>query len=186
MPRISDAQGHEVKLNSDSQNSLPVSVVGSLPNDGITPGNGNIAQTPVLFNESTWDRQRGNTQDLLLASAARTATVFTPNIVNYNAKGIILFLNITAASGTGGLGIGIITVDPVSGQTLQLNASTTKITATGIYGYVLYPGASAPGVAGAYSVQQFTPAPLGRAFTVQVQAGDGTSYTYSLGYTLIV
>lgn len=128
----------------------------------------------------------GNLEGTALASATRTASTSSPNIINNNARGIIVFLNVTAASGTGGLQVLVQSIDPVSGVGVQHNASPTAITATGVYAYAVYPGASAPGVAGPNLVNQRTAGELARTFRIRVVHGDASSYTYSVGYSLIV
>lgn len=121
-----------------------------------------------------------NTQGTLLASAARTITITSPIQTNYNAKGIIVFLNVTAASGVGGLFTRVRVYDPVSNSAVYLNAQPAAVTATGMYTYVLYPGASG----GAFT--QITPAMLPRTWEVFVTPVDASSYTYSVGYSLIL
>lgn len=128
----------------------------------------------------------GNMDGTLLASAARTATTLSAVQTNNNARGIILFLNITVASGAGGLRLTIHGRDPISNNDVQLNATPTAILATGIYTYELYPGATAAAIAGSFSVNQFTPAVLTRSWRAIVNVVDASSYTYSLGYSLIV
>ena len=77
------------------------------------------------------------------ASAARTAQTDSANQTNRNARGVHLILNVTAASGTGGLQVRLLGVDPISSTVYALAAAPTAITATGISVYELYPGAAA-------------------------------------------
>lgn len=133
-----------------------------------------------VYNGTTWDRQRGNTEGTLLPSAARTSTTTSAVQTNYNARGILVALNVTAASGTGGLQVRIQMIDPVSANTVSLNLLHTAIVATGTSLYALYPGATGGNFA------QATSELLPRTFVVAVAHGDGSSYTYSLGYSLIV
>src|SRR4051812_21405518 len=66
-----------------------------IPADAMTAANaGIVAAAPELFNETTFDRQRGNTEVTLLASAARTTSTGTPTQTNWNARGAIVNLNI--------------------------------------------------------------------------------------------
>jgi hypothetical protein len=90
-------------------------------------------------------------------------------------------MNITAASGTGGLQLTVENQDPVSGQWAQSNSTPTAVTATGLQKLQIYPGASStnPGAT------QSSSGPLGRTWRIHVFAGDATSYTYSVGYTLL-
>jgi hypothetical protein len=55
-----------------------------------------------LFNETTFDRQRGNTELTVFASAARTATP-TPydNALNVNARGLVLVIVVQLLSQLG-------------------------------------------------------------------------------------
>jgi hypothetical protein len=50
------------------------------------------------FNNSTWDRHRNNVEVTVFASAARTATVASSEIINYNGRGARFHRTITAAS----------------------------------------------------------------------------------------
>lgn len=139
---------------------------------------------PYLYNETTYDRGRGNTQGTLLASAARTAQTSSPTQTNYNARGVVVFLNVTAASGTGGLQPVMQGLDPVSGNGFSLNATPTAVITTGTFAYVWYPGAVLPG--GGTSIAQVLSAPVPRTWAVTIVVGNATSYTYSLGYSLIL
>ena len=121
-------------------------------------------------------------QDLtLLASAARTTTTTSADQTNQNARGVVVYVNVTAASGTGGLQLAIQGKDPVSGGYKTLNTLPTAITATGLYVYELYPGCSTTGNLAAVYAQV-----LPRTWRIQMNAGDGSSYTYSIGCSLIL
>lgn len=121
-----------------------------------------------------------NTQGTILPNAARTATTNSPVQTNYNARGVLVTLNVTAASGTGGLSLRIQVQDPVSGTFFNYNATPTAVTATGMYSYLVYPG-----VSGGFTTQ-LSPVVLPRTWQISVSHGDGTSYTYSVGYQLIL
>lgn len=129
---------------------------------------------------------QGNLQGTLLASAARTLSTTGPTQTNYNARGAILYLDVTVASGTGGLKVIFVGLDPVTGKVIVLNAVPTAIIAVGTYAYMLYPGAT--NVAGAASQQlvQSVNNALPRVWYGQVNVSDASSYTYSLGYSLIL
>jgi hypothetical protein len=141
---------------------------------------GSIVNVPYISNGTTFDVQQGNTQGTLLASQARTATAQSPTQTNYNARGILIHLNVTVASGTGGLQLRVYSIDPVSGGVKPINNLPTAVTATGVYTYVIYPGISAD------ANTQVSASILPRTFNVTVSAGDSTSYTYSVGYSLIL
>lgn len=145
-------------------------------------GVGLLSNVPRMFNGSGLDRMYNNTQGTLLASLARTTGPSSPIQTNYNAKGVIIFLNVTAASGTGGLAVNINAVDPITGGQYGLNVSPAAVTAVGEYMYVLYPGATSSG----NGVKQSTALPLPRQWQVYVSVGDASSYTYSIGYAYIL
>lgn len=141
---------------------------------------------PMLYNGSSTDRARGNLEGTLLASAARTGDATSADQTSYNARGVIVWLNISVASGTGGLVMRIRGKDPVSGNYYNLHAfPPAKIAATR-HAYMLYPGASATGAVSDGYVELYIPAVLPRTWGIYVAHGDGSSYTYSVGYSLIV
>lgn len=138
---------------------------------------------PSLYNGSSTDRQRGNTDLSLLASAARTATTASADQTNYNGRGVRLVLSVTAASGTGGLQAEIQGKDSISGAYFQLNTDPAAVTATGTYVYDLYPSTLS---AAANGITQATQALLSRTWRVNVKAGDASSYTYSVSAVTIL
>lgn len=135
----------------------------------------------------TWDRWRANLEGTLLASAARTALAQAPVQTNYNGRGVLLFLNVTAASGTGGLSVRLQAVDPLSGTAALANGGPTLVTATGLYAYEFYPGglSAAPSTSAGFVVQRVSCA-LPRSWSAVVNVGDASSYTYSLGYAVVL
>jgi hypothetical protein len=141
-----------------------------------------LTNTPMLFNGTYYDRQRGNTEGTLLASAARTASVSSPIMENHNARGVALVLNVTVASGTGGLTVYIVARETATVTTFVLNATPTAVTAVSKSIYMLYPGIAA----GVGEVTQATSSVLPRGWYALVNHADGSSYTYSLAYSLIV
>lgn len=137
-----------------------------------------------LYNGSAFDTMQNNSEGTLLASAARTTSPSIPIQTNYNARGAIIFLNVTAASGTGGLTPQFFITDPVTNGTYGYSLSPSAITATGEYIFVIYPGASSTNVSSL--VKQVVSIQLPRQWSVSVGIGDASSYTYSLGYSLIL
>lgn len=147
---------------------------------------GNLPVSLSLFNGSTFDKQLNNTQGILLASAARTASTGSANQTNYNARGVHVCLDITAASGTGGLMVRVQGIDLISGNFYSLNGSPTGIIATGTYDYEFYPGSTQGSVAGSNNVNGRYQTALPRIWKAQINVGDSSSYTYSLSYALIL
>ena len=114
----------------------------------------------------------------LLASAARTAnTAAAVSAVQTGIgliRSVLLVLNVTAASGTGGLQVSLQNGSPL----FNLTGGGTAVTATGIYTY--WYGAGAPITAGS-GFRNAQPVPLGGGdFNAFVLVGDATTYTYSL------
>lgn len=133
-----------------------------------------------------WLRRRRSMTELkksyfaLLPSEART-TAYQSRILEADVEaGVMVFLDVTSASGTGGLTVRINAHDQVSGNAVALNTAPTAITATGTYTYALYPFGAISG-----NVTQATSAYLPRLFSVSVSVGNSSSYTYSLGYCLL-
>lgn len=170
-------------VNADGTFTQNVAITGSLANDALVPTGSSIAQTPVLFNETSWDRQRGNTEGTLLASAARTVLSASAIQKNHNGRGVQVTLDVSAASGTGGLQLVIQNIDPATTYAFTLTPTPTAVTVAGTYIYELYPGigASASGL-----VVQRTSGLLPRSWRIAVLHGDASSYTYSVGYSLIL
>jgi hypothetical protein len=132
-----------------------------------------------------------------LASAARTVTqtvlgktLIDPSSVNTDARlaqsvvqeasGMIAYLNITVASGTGGLSLVLEEQDHVSGTWNQI-AATTGTTATGLVTLKIKAAIAAIAATGTkVAVQDILPA----NWRLRVVHADASSYTYSLGIVL--
>lgn len=165
--------------NPVSTDALSNAVFGMMTN---ARNNGFPAFAPILFNGATWDRQRNNIGGTLLASAARTATTTSADFLTYNARGLVVFLDVTAASGTGGLTVVAQLKDTVSGNYFSLPGYVFG-TATGRGVSFVIPGVVASTGA---DVKQSLSYGLSQTMRVQITHGDATSYTYSVGYGLIV
>lgn len=147
----------------------------------LDPANDQVGT--ALFNGSTYDVQRGPMDLTLLTSAARTATTASADQVNYSWRGILLLINITAASGTGGLQAILEAKDPISGLYLQLGGAPTALIAVGRKAYLYYPGVSTTGQG---DIGASLPFALPRTFRARVLHGDATSYTYSLTCSMLI
>lgn len=132
-----------------------------------------VAAVQRAYNGATFDLWRNNAEFTILPSAARTVQTNSADLINHNARGAIVFLNVTNASGTGGLQIRWQFKDPLSGNYDYFNSAPTAIIATGLRSYILYPTAIAVGT-------QAVNCMLPRTWRIQVQVGDASSYTYSL------
>ncbi len=117
-----------------------------------------------------------------LQSATRTATTSSPTLVNRRHTGVLAILNVSAASGTGGLTTKIQGKDPVSGNWIDLLADGAAILAAGTYGFELNPSAGAASGGVRAAVARHLP----QEWRVTVAHGDGSNYTYSVSATLMV
>lgn len=135
-----------------------------------------------IWNGTTWDRFHGTMELTVLASASRTVQTASADFTNYSARGIKLYLNVSAI--TGGPGTGIILrlqgKDPVSGSYSSLAAAPTAVAATGLLVYSFYPSVFTAGFA-AHNNQA-----LERTWRVLMTVSDATPYTYSVGACLLV
>jgi hypothetical protein len=152
---------------------------------GVGDGQGSnvLAVGQTAFNGNNWDRWRNNTEGTLLASAARTTTTNSSVVTNYNAKGAWVFIDVTAnPGGAETLTIKLRLRDPVTGKMVPHPIQLAVPAATnGTYALHFMPGASGNG-------SQVTSASAGlpRQWDVQVVHSAAGSWTYSVGYSLIV
>lgn len=115
-----------------------------------------------------------------LPLAARTAGASISNLSGLGFRGVRAYLDITAASGTGGLMVLFRAIGPRA-TTAALNTGGAAQTTTGLKIYELYlnAAAAAAGVVDAASRR------LPKLFEVAVTADDGSSYTYQLDLELL-
>lgn len=145
-----------------------------------TPEQGglNVVNFPYAFNETSFDAVRNNTEETILASAARTATVNSADFTNYNAKGLHVIVNVSALSATPSITPIIQGKDPISGTYYDI-LEGLPITTTGINILKVYPGISAVVNASASDI-------LPRTYRVSMTHADTDSITYSVAGALIL
>ena len=137
----------------------------------------NVGNFDHRFNGTSWDRSRGNTDITALASAARTATLNSGDLTNYNGRGLHVVLDVTNA-GTGSITLTIQAKDALSGQyyTLLAGAAVTTVS-TNVY--KVFPGATAVANAAANDI-------LPRTYRILVTHNNANSITYSVGASIIL
>lgn len=113
----------------------------------------------------------------LLPSATRSAQVSTPFVSNYTLRGLIIVLNVTAASSTGGLSVTLQAQDPVSGTWYAWATLFTTVTTISLNSAVIYP-VTFSGLNSAVATK--IAAPLPAVWRMTVFVGDSSNYTYSL------
>lgn len=134
----------------------------------------------ILFNGATFDRARATTAVTALASAARTATINSSDIINYNHRGLLLVVDVSSA-GTGSITPSIQIKDSVSGNYRTIWTAAAALTANGTAAYMLYPGA-----ASAALYTEAIQAVVGRTFRVVATHNNANSITYSASVDLVL
>lgn len=136
------------------------------------------ANVTYHFNETTWDRVRGNTEGTVLPSAARTASINSADLVNYNARGVQVIIDATAIVATPSITVTIKGKDSLSGKyyTLLASAAITTVSTTLL---TVYPGVTATANVAASQI-------IPRTWRVEVVAADADSITYSIGVNYVV
>lgn len=140
----------------------------------------------MLFNETSMDRQRNNAEATLLASAARTATTNSPDQTNYNGRGVVVTLDVTATPNNAEtLTVAIQSKGPVSGKYVTISAFTALVASalgatptTATFVFSLYPGVAETAAVGNHEAQALV---LPRTWRVLVTHSAGGSWTYTVG-----
>jgi hypothetical protein len=132
-------------------------------------------EAPMLWNGATYDRERGNTEGTLLASAARTAQAVSPTQTNHNARGVILRLMVSAP------GTGSLTVELRATGGFNI-AGWSALTGTGVF--VCYPGSNDTPRHGGSGASFDLPVP--RTWSAVVTPTDASAWTYALDYHYVV
>ena len=104
MAVITDTTG-AYKLSIDSAGNALIKLsqmtaAAALADAVANPTVGIAAEAQLLFNGVTWDRMRGNINQVVEASAARTASFVGAIVTNYNARALLIYFKISALTGT--------------------------------------------------------------------------------------
>lgn len=139
---------------------------------------------PYLYNGVNLDSYTNNVELTLLASAARTATTPTPDQTNYNWRGLVLFIDVTARAGATTLTPSLQIKDPIGGDYITVWTAAAAInTADGSFAYLFYPSPLAD------AAELYTEAvdlTIPRTWRVNVVHSDGSSITYSVAAGMIL
>lgn len=150
-------------------------IVGSTPGGDASATGGSSGQ---LWNGASYDRQRNNTDVILLASGSRTTTQTSADQTNFNARGIKVILDVTVVAAAPSVTVSIQAKDPASGKYYTLLTGAAVVTAvTNVY--TIYPALVAAANVVANDV-------LPRTFRVIVTANNANAAIYSVGYSLIL
>ena len=150
-----------------------------------TPGDAIAGSTPGFATTSlghlydpggaAWNRERNNHELTLLASAARTTTQTSADLVSYNATTLQVVIDITAFT-AGSLTITVDMKDTASGKYINMLTSAALAAAATTR---LRIGPDVAAVANLSAVDY-----LPRVFRIVATVGSADSITYSIGYHL--
>jgi len=138
--------------------------------------------TQMLLSRLVGSPERGT----LLADAVRTSSTATTTLNFAGWDGLFLFLDVNAASGTGGLLVYVEFLDPVSGAWFLGPFTTAAWTTTGDRLVVIGPGiAVGTGVGISAASGGDRGGILSSAMRVRIIHLDASNYQYSLGYEAV-
>lgn len=116
-----------------------------------------------------------------LAMAARTTQTNTADIIAPTYRGIVIYLHVSAASGTGGLTLRIQGKDEFTGAYVTLATVSTAVTLVSVNSFIFGGGGGSSGASSPALVGGILP----DVFRIIVLHGDASSYTYAVSYTLV-
>jgi hypothetical protein len=122
------------------------------------------------------------TSRVLLTSAARTANTNAAQQTDTAASALRLYLNVTAASGTGGLYVVLRGYDKVSQNTVELTQGGDPVNQTGCYAYEISLAPDPP----AGNLKDAVSRSIPYQWDALVKHLDGSSYTYSLSAEIVM
>lgn len=140
-----------------------------------TSGTANIWINP----SAPWQSHRNYGLWLFNSGTRSTGTNTTAVMENRWSRGVVLFVNVTATTGSAGITSVVVNgVDPLTGNAGALFTDSTAITSNGTVAIMFYPGiGSATHASGA--------AVLPNLWSVSVTIGAASTVTYSLSASLI-
>lgn len=149
--------------------------------DGVAAaasGNLRTYSQGVAFNGATFDRLRANTEETILASAARTASVNSADFTNHNAKGAHFIVDVSADPAAASITVKVQGKDPISGNYYDILVSNA-IVSVGTNLLKVFPGITTVANAAASDI-------LPRTYRISVTAADADSITYSVSAAPVV
>ena len=158
----------------------------ALADGAANPTAPRVGAALTVFNETTWDRLRGTTHTLIMASAARNSGATSAAQVNYNARGLLLIIDVTA--------------NPAGGETLlmSIHGRTLAGAPTGALHFRSIPATNAvygmfvgPGFSDAVAAAANTKLAVGfprnwHVYTLPSVTGTGHEWTFSVEAAMLV
>lgn len=124
-------------------------------------------------NGAAWEDVHNNEEVLVAVEAARSATFLSDALTNYNARGVLVCVDVTAAAGGQITGIEIIGV-LASREVKLYEVTALNVIAAGFLTFLVYPGASTAGALTAPPISGNIP----RNWKLKVVHGNASSITY--------
>jgi hypothetical protein len=174
---------------SAGNNTFPgVSVVSSAT---ISDGAGSSAAAPTnsgspagmanfLYNNASWDRQRGVTPSATvgITCSACTSTQTGSDQTNYNGRGVKCVYDATTVTSSGSFTLEIDAKDEVSGKYYSLlTGAAVSTVSTNVY--TVYPGITV-------TANQSSSDVLPRIWRVKTTYNSGTNQTFTVGCSVIL
>lgn len=152
--------------------------VPNVDTDG-TGGHYQVVETGKIDSGGNFHSDQTVQNITLLASASRTGQTSSATQTNYGYRGIIIYLDVTAASGTGGLTVNLNYINPLTGRSASTAIGSARTTAS-CFVCIIFPAPSLPALSGG-SLTSVLPS----QWNVTITVGDSSSYTYSVTADLI-
>lgn len=146
----------------------------------VTQVQGDVSAQKKLYNGAAWEEAYNNHEIVALASAARTASTPSADLVNQNAKGAAILLDITAVSSGSITGL---EVQAKVGSAYVTIASVTGLTLSAIGQYVVLVFPETLDTAATISLIKTI---IPRNWRLKVNHADTNSITYAVTVSYVV
>ena len=150
------------------------------PYDEADTARSGLAVLPVAWNGDTFDMSVNNEELIILASAARTATLQSADQVNYNGSGLIVIVDFETEVDTVSITPYLQIKDSISGNYFTIWTAAAAIEAVGTFAYLFAPGGAAGSFTEAVNLR------LARTWRFGMTHADADSATYSVSAVILV
>lgn len=181
-----DNSDNEITINNDGSMAVSLQQNGNVvdvgqPADSLShTGLFGLTTRAIMqaYNGTTYDRWRNNQGITALASAARTASTNSADLVNYNHQGAHFIIDVTSVTDSPSITPTIEGKCPVSGVYYTI-LTGSSINSVGTTVLKVHPGIAGVANAAANDI-------LPRIFRISVAHADTDSITYSVGVNLVM
>jgi len=142
-------------------------------------GSAHGASASLQFNGSSYERQRGNTEGALLASSVRATDTNSANQTNYNARGVIIYINVDIAAAGETVTPKLYLRDTTSSADFLIWTGAA-INVSGLKAYLFYPGTTSTSYTEAVDIA------ISRSWYLTMDHSASGNWTYSASYSYIL